>query len=542
MKVGIVAPLSSRFDYFGVPIRNGAVLAFEEEGASLGDLMVLVRDDEGDPELTQQCIAELDEEGVVAVIGPVESHCAAIGAAEARARQLPVVTPSATASYLTADPNPWFFRAISSDRDRTDALARWAMQDLGGAPILVVHETAPSSDDDHPPLYGQSAGRDFVRALDEAGYPYEVRTFERRHVLPRGLRQEAARLLRDGAVAGAAILSPSVNIIDVGEYLRSVVDDLPIYIISPGRDLFARSSITDRVLAVTDTIIEDSDAVELVEFREHYHERFPDEPDDPVAQYATFAHDAARILVAALRRATADRGPDDVPGDGPVDEQVTLRARVRAALEASPARTDLLMSTGNFVAHHDLLFKPSRRVLDGGEWRSVSRDEIRRRGATSPPAEPVDDDAPAARRVYDAFLSYRHLDPDLSFTRELHRRLEDAGFTVALDDRDFHAALTFIEEMERCVKESRFTLLVVSPRYFESGNTVAEAVIGQVLNMQTRRSRLVPVKIEAATMPTWMYGLVGIDFSAEDPPFDPYEKLIETLRGPVPGPPDPGAT
>lgn len=521
MKIGIVAPLDGRYEYFGVPIHNGCLLALEEAGP---DFEIVVKNDEGDPDLTRSCIAELDDEGVVAILGPVESHNAAAGAAEAESRHLPVVTPSATASYLTRRPNPWFFRAISSDKDRTDALARWAMQDLGGRPILVVHEAAPTSDVDHPPLYGESAGRDFIDALNEAEYPFHRLTFERDHVLSRDLRRGAAQLLDDDAVGAATILSPTLNIIRVTQFLHSKRSELPVYIISPGRDQFANSAVDDHIKAVTDTIIEDTDSLELADLRERYQERFPDEPDDPVYQYATFAYDAGRILVDALRtpRVTAVDHADLAP----------VRTAVRDALRQSPPRTDLLMSTGNFVANNDLMFKPSRRVLERGSWNAVSRDEIRRLG--SGPRAPKR--LPRSDKAYDAFLSYRHLDPDESFTRALLRKLEDEDLRVAFDRRDFHPALTFLEEMERCVKESNYTVAIVSPRYFESGNTHAEAIMRQILNMDEQRRRLIPLILEPVDdLPLWMFGIVGINFSTEDEDFDPYERLIAALRRAAPG-------
>lgn len=523
MKVGIIAPLSGDYNYFGIPIHNGAVLALQEAVDAGLDLSFVELDDGGEPARTRSCIDQLDRDGVVAVIGPVESHSAAIGASEALARSLPVVTPSATASYLTAAPNPWFFRAISPDKDRAEALARWAKQDLDGKPILVVHEVSPAQTDaEHPPLYGESAGRDFLAALHAGSpepYPHEVVTFDRDDVLSRSLKQRCAQLLQSGAVSAAAIFTPTSNIIEIGTYLRQQRRDLPLYIISPGRDLFERSSLRDGVKAVTDTAIEDTDDADVAAFRKLYKRTFPLDTEDPVAQYATFAYDAGRIVTAALRRAAAkvDDGAD----------LATVRDAVREELRASPPRPDLLMSPGNFVLNNDLFFKPSRRVLVRGSWTTVSSDELRA-AAVAASAAPMPRDAVAA--AFDAFLSYRHGDPDEEFTRDLRRRLQEAGFKVAFDRTDFFPACTFLEEMERCVKSSRYTILVISPRYFDSGNTQEEALLTQVLAMDERRHRVIPLILETATLPLWLYSIVGIDFSRTDPDMDPYDRLIAALR------------
>ncbi len=143
----------------------------------------------------------------------------------------------------------------------------------------------------------------------------------------------------------------------------------------------------------------------------------------------------------------------------------------------------------------------------------------------STPLEPAENHTMTSPSKYDAFISYRHQDPDKVFARNILTKLEWAGFKVAIDERDFDPSETFPNEMERCVKESRFTLAVVSPRYFDSGNAQEEAVICKVLGMRERKRRLVPLILEKVQMPIWMFDLVGIDFTAPDPLVDPLDKL-----------------
>jgi len=134
--------------------------------------------------------------------------------------------------------------------------------------------------------------------------------------------------------------------------------------------------------------------------------------------------------------------------------------------------------------------------------------------------------------VYDAFISYRHQEPDKTFARDMLARLEAAGLKVAIDERDFAPNEQFLPEMERCVKESRFTLAVISPRYLGSGNCLEEAVICKVLDMGERKRRLVPLIIEKVEMPTWLYTLTGINFTDKDPLIDPHQKLLKLFGRP----------
>ena len=133
---------------------------------------------------------------------------------------------------------------------------------------------------------------------------------------------------------------------------------------------------------------------------------------------------------------------------------------------------------------------------------------------------------------YDVFLSYRHDGADMTFARQLLDTLEASGYRVAIDERDFPANASFLLEMERCVRQSRFTVAVISSRYLSSDNCQEEAIICKVLDMGDRRRRLIPLVIEPVSMPAWLYGIVGIDCTKADPLVDPFDKLKATLGAP----------
>ena len=153
---------------------------------------------------------------------------------------------------------------------------------------------------------------------------------------------------------------------------------------------------------------------------------------------------------------------------------------------------------------------------------------------------------PAAVRLrYDVFISYRHGGADGEIARTLLQTLEADGYAVAIDERDFPANASFLQEMERCIRESRFTVAIVSERYLQSGHCEEEAIISKVLDMSERRRRLIPFIIQSTQptqsspslfMPAWLFGIVGIDCTRPDPLVDPVEKLKATLGPPSTGP------
>jgi hypothetical protein len=138
--------------------------------------------------------------------------------------------------------------------------------------------------------------------------------------------------------------------------------------------------------------------------------------------------------------------------------------------------------------------------------------------------------SPDTPQIYDAFLSYRHVEPDRTIAFELVATLERAGLRVAIDARDFSPNEHFLSEMERCIRQSRFVLCVITSQYVLSDHTSEEAIISRTLDLAERRRRLVPVIYERVELPVWLHGLVGIDFTA-DAAVDPHDRLLALVRG-----------
>ncbi len=134
---------------------------------------------------------------------------------------------------------------------------------------------------------------------------------------------------------------------------------------------------------------------------------------------------------------------------------------------------------------------------------------------------------------YDAFISYRRQEPDKAFARWLLKELKVAGYRVAFDEVDFSPRATFLNEMERCCQASRLVLAVISPRYFESGNTDMEATITTVQGMSDRNNRFIPLIYEEVQRPIWMYSLVGVNFTDENPLVPPLDRLKAAMGEPL---------
>ncbi len=134
---------------------------------------------------------------------------------------------------------------------------------------------------------------------------------------------------------------------------------------------------------------------------------------------------------------------------------------------------------------------------------------------------------------YDAFISYRRQEPDLSLARALLRQLEARGYTVAIDTRDFAANLPFLDEMERCARESRFTVAVVSPRYLESEFCLDELRMRKIFDRRQMEHSIIRLDVETCEMPAWLGLLSGIDCADPDPLEPWFDKLLGTLGAPL---------
>ena len=98
---------------------------------------------------------------------------------------------------------------------------------------------------------------------------------------------------------------------------------------------------------------------------------------------------------------------------------------------------------------------------------------------------------------YDVFISYRHVEPDRGWTRDvLVPRLEAGGLSVCIDIQCFRLGVPVITEMERAVQESRYTLAILSPAYLAGGFTELENLMADHLGIEERGRRLIALMRE----------------------------------------------
>ena len=122
LKIGLIGPFTGGSADFGMPMRNGVQQAVDEinaVGGYLGrKLELVIKDDQGNPDVGLKSSEELVAEKVEATIGFCNTGVAAKSLETYQKAKLPLIIPCATGSPLTAKysgPESYVFRTSAKD-------------------------------------------------------------------------------------------------------------------------------------------------------------------------------------------------------------------------------------------------------------------------------------------------------------------------------------------------------------------------------------------------------------------------------------------
>ena len=160
-RIGLLAPLSGRYQIYGEAFREGARLAVSRYNAERSTVFSLIEaDTRGEPVQAALAARRLIQEArVSALIGEVLSNPTVAAAVEANARGVPLLSPAATAEDIQAV-GDWVFQNRISSEAQALALARVAITELLGARLAVLY---PKQGD------GEQLARLFEETIDALG-------------------------------------------------------------------------------------------------------------------------------------------------------------------------------------------------------------------------------------------------------------------------------------------------------------------------------------------------------------------------------------
>lgn len=142
---------------------------------------------------------------------------------------------------------------------------------------------------------------------------------------------------------------------------------------------------------------------------------------------------------------------------------------------------------------------------------------------------------------YDVYVSYAEdNEQDAGWVWEqLWPRLNEADLRVAISDDVAEQGVSRVVNMERGIKQSRRTVIVLSPQYLANNMAQFESVMAQTMSIEAGSARMIPVIVEPFDTSLLPYRLstnivIPADLSKPGKRSEiQFGKLIRTLQGPL---------
>lgn len=139
---------------------------------------------------------------------------------------------------------------------------------------------------------------------------------------------------------------------------------------------------------------------------------------------------------------------------------------------------------------------------------------------------------------YDAYISYVDKDPDTTWVWDkLLPQLEGAGLRIAVSGDVETPGVARVVSIERGIKQSKRTVVVLSKTYLADNMAEFENVLGQTMGIQEGSYRLLPVKIEEIEenkLPTRLSMLATLNLIHPRRAEREFGRLVEALKGSLP--------
>ncbi len=145
LRVGVICPLTGSQSYTGQLIKEASTLAVKEineKGGIQGHpIELFVENDEFQTPKSVAAAQKLITQRKVHVLnGPLASSAVA-ACQKLTDKDIPHVTSCGSASKLTEEPHPWFFRLTLADKYQTAVLVKLAVKDLGLSRVAILAES-----------------------------------------------------------------------------------------------------------------------------------------------------------------------------------------------------------------------------------------------------------------------------------------------------------------------------------------------------------------------------------------------------------------
>jgi branched-chain amino acid transport system substrate-binding protein len=302
VKIGSVSPLSGTGAHQGKDIENGARMAVDDlnaKGLAIGGkkirFVLQAEDDGADPKMGTAAAQKLVDNGVVAVVGHLNSGTTVPASKIYNSAGIPQISPAATTPLYTRQGYKTAFRVVASDSLVGRTLARYAIDTLKAKKIAVIDDRT---------AFGQGLADEFAKGVKLGGAQLVSRQFTndkatdfnailtqiRAHnpdvIFYGGMDAVAGPMLKQMKALGIAAKFVS------GDGVCS--EKLP--------QLAGDALGNDKVICVVaGGVTGAKEEAGFAAFTERYRQRFK----IPLQTYAPYAYDATMVFAAAMQQANS---------------------------------------------------------------------------------------------------------------------------------------------------------------------------------------------------------------------------------------------
>jgi branched-chain amino acid transport system substrate-binding protein len=295
IRIGSVAPLTGAQSHIGKDNDNGARLAIDEanaQGLVLGGkpvkLELVSEDDAADPKTATTVAQKLVDEGVVAVIGHLNSGTTIPASKIYHDNGIPQISPSATATAYTAQGYNTAFRVMANDAQQGKVLGDYAVTKLGAKKVAIIDDRT---------AYGQGLADEVEKAVKASGGTVVAREYtsdkatDFTAILTSIKAKEPDLIFFGGMDPQAGPMARQMKRLDMKAQLL-------------GGDGMQNLNFLKLAGADAEGVIASSPGLPLDSMAggEDFKKRF-EAKYGPIQLYAPYAYDAVNVVIAAMKRA-----------------------------------------------------------------------------------------------------------------------------------------------------------------------------------------------------------------------------------------------
>ena len=300
LKIGFVGGLTGRIADLGVAGRDGVILAVEEKNQAGGvagrKVELVVKDDRQDAESAKQAISELNDEKVVAIVGPMTSAMAVVLQPLINSSQIVTVSPTAKTDQLSGR-DDFFLRVIAPLSRDAEQMADHVVKKLELKKIAVVYDASNRA-------FTETWLNYFKKALLQNGG--QITAEEEFTSQPNVAFLPLAERMLATNPDGVLLLSSAIDTALLAQQIRKLGSEVSLFSSewASTTDLLGFGGRAVNGMAFFHSFNANSQEARYLSFKERFTKRFSSDPSFATA----LAYEAATFLLAGLEKNPSRNG------------------------------------------------------------------------------------------------------------------------------------------------------------------------------------------------------------------------------------------